>query len=96
MPIEKRTYSITLLNRDENLNLQIQKNKIYKVLKEIQEEKKDLIKVTAIDVKHDSIEITVKESGNHWHTKFGNKLANEHNMRQFCKDGEKSKMFKWS
>ncbi|HEY5536823.1 MAG TPA: hypothetical protein VIL99_18050 [Ignavibacteria bacterium] len=88
-------YSLQLCNIDSNLDLRKKQKEIETVFKEVRNDKIGLSSFQFDVIEQHFLKITVKESSNHWHTKIGSKLANEQNMRNFCKENEKSKMFKW-
>lgn len=88
-------YSLHLFNTNPNLDLRKKEKEINNVFKEVKDDKIGLSSVQSISIEQHYLTITVKESSDHWHTKIGSKLANEQNMRNFCKENEKSKMFKW-
>jgi hypothetical protein len=90
-----KKYSLQLFNTNQNLDLRKKEKEIFAVFREVIANKIGLSSVQNISIEQHNVAITVKESSDHWHTKIGSKLANDQNMRNFCKENEKSKMFKW-
>jgi hypothetical protein len=95
--VEIRTYNIELYNKNPDLNLKTNEQEIFSALKQIQDLKTGGFgKIINIEIGKYIIKATVRETNNRWHTNFGNLLANNQNMRYYCKPGESNKMFKWT
>ena len=93
--VATKSYFVQLYNTDPALDLTKKEKEIASVIKEVKDSKIGLTSILDFSVEQHSFKITVKEANDHWHTKIGQKLANEKNMRIYCKENEKSKMFNW-
>jgi len=95
-------YTLTLMNKDPNLDLTQKRLDIKQVLQHIEKggkagnSFKDLRCCQSLQIHKDSIEVEVQESGNSWHRWVGRILANEHGMRKYCHGWNKRHMFKWN
>lgn len=68
---------------------------IESVLTRIKSKRIGLTSFVIASIKSHSITLLVKEVDDKWHQNFGSMLANDHSMRRFCDENNKSKMFKW-
>ncbi len=56
---------------------------------------KEVAAIDFIDIKKDSMIISVNESGTKWHAWVGKKLANDYGKRYLCLSANPEKMFNW-
>ncbi len=93
-----RTYYVSLYNRDEKLDLRSKKREMKEVLDYLSKskEQKDVSKAEIISIEQHSMQIEVEETGKNWHKRFGNILANNFGMREFCHQNDSSRLFKWN
>lgn len=95
-------YTLTLINKDPNLDLTQRRLDIDQVFRHIHNggkaghSFKDLHDYRDLQVRKDNIEVDVREAGNSWHRWVGRILANDHGMRQYCHGRSKRHMFKWN
>ena len=88
-------YSIELYNTDSSLDLRKKEEEMESVLKHIKKHFIGLILYEIKSIHQHSLIIEVKERDGEWHKTFGKLLANNYNMRVFCKEGQSNMMFKW-
>jgi len=89
-------YKLDLINKDENLDLRAKRKEIENAIKITKAEKIGGIGSCKIiePIEQYSLTLIVTETKNFWHTKFCSNLANEPSMRIYCKDGERTKLFR--
>ena len=94
--VESVKYKLDLINTDENLDLRTKRKEIENAIRITKAEKVGGIGSCKIvePIEKYSIVLAVTETKNFWHTKLCNNLANEPSMRIYCKDGDRTKMFK--
>lgn len=94
--LESVKYKLDLINKDENLDLRTKRKEIENAIRITKAEKIGGIGSCKIvePIEKYSIVLAVTETKNFWHTKFCSNLANEPSMRVYCKDGDRTKMFK--
>jgi len=95
-------YSLTLINKDRNLDLTQKRVDIEQVFRYIDNggatghRFKDLDRYEALQIRKDQIEVDVQESGKSWHRRVGRILANKYRMRKYCHEKNKHQMFRWN
>ncbi|MCJ7674580.1 MAG: hypothetical protein MUO33_05445 [Sedimentisphaerales bacterium] len=95
-------YTLTLINKDRNLDLTQKCLDIEQVFRDIDNggvtghSFKDLDRYEALQIRKEHIEVDVQESGTSWHRWVGRILANEHGMREYCHGENKDRMFQWN
>jgi hypothetical protein len=95
-------YTLTLYNKDQNLNLTQKRPDIEQVFRHIHDggeakhSFKDLHRYRISQILKDHIEVDVEESGTSWHRWVGRILANDYGMREFCHGEDKRHMFRWN
>lgn len=88
-------YSVELYNTDSSLDLRTKEDELTSVLKHIKKLFIGLILFEIKNIDQHSLIVEVKERDGEWHKNFGKLLANDYNMRVFCKEGQSNMMFKW-
>ena len=94
-------YTVKLINKNEKLDLTTRIQAVNAVRRHVLsggysgKAFSDVSAIRVIDVQKQSIELEVSESGKRWHTALGKRLANDHNMRDFCSESNPNRMFEW-
>jgi len=95
-------YTLTLINKNPNLDLTQRRSDINQVFQHIDDggkaghSFKDLRDYQNLQVHKGDVEVDVRESGNSWHPWVGRILANDYGMRAYCQRKNENHMFKWN
>lgn len=94
-------YRLSLLDSQADIDLTREKSAIQSVFNAISQGGKggkafqEVTAIDIIDIKKNSMIISVNETGTKWHAWVGKKLANDYGKRHLCLSENPKKMFIW-
>jgi len=99
---QMKHYTITLINKNPNLDLTRKQLDIKQVFQHIEDggatkrSFKSMHRCLDLKIRKSNIDVAVEESTKSWHPWVGRILANDHGMRGFCHGTNMARMFKWN